>query len=545
MPDLFVIEAPGKAQGFEKALRSLGTDARVQATKGHLYAMPDTLDPVGIDKNMHEYMRAPRDIKVVRRLRDEARQADRVFIATDADQEGDVIAWDVYKLIEDIHSEAYRVRLKGMDQESIAEAIQAATTVSELDAVPGRTRAIVDRLIGATFSKDGVAVGRVSTALLGLVAEMKSSPLKLILSAPAKDGGRPWIAETQVKPPLSADIARRLGDIALPAIDFAKSTFQQGRPGHMGDIMVRAGDVLDMSPTEAATDLQSLYETGRLSYPRSGSRGMSKSVSDRLAKIFRQANVRFKQVSEKSDSEVHDAPYPIGKIDVTNDPERMGTEEGLRTLIGRDLAKAGTTRKVEKADATPLRQFLISEGFSEPVAQFVVSLDWRRDMGPRYPGQESWAESRVIQRRPDTVLLEAAIEAGLGRPSTWARHVDAFMTRGLVDNNLNLTAKGKAWIAASPEELLDVRMSAAIERACETTALSNSSTKAAPWETLAGRIVTALPGRLKDAVAKTTATTGARSRRDYSADAQLADVGLTDKPQTEAVRHDYSYTPDT
>ena len=63
--------------------------------------------------------------------------------------------------------------------------------------------------------------------------------------------------------------------------------------------------------------------------------------------------------------------------------------------------------------------------------------------------------------------LESAVEMGLGKPSTWAKHIDGLFERGLVDDNLNLTQKGREWADHAPEELLDPRISAAIEKACD------------------------------------------------------------------------------
>jgi DNA topoisomerase-1 len=128
----------------------------------------------------------------------------------------------------------------------------------------------------------------------------------------------------------------------------------------------------------------------------------------------------------------------------------------------------------------------------------VGKLEWRRENGPRYPGQETWPESSITMRRPDTVLLESAVTMGLGRPSTWANHIENFMNRGLVDEDLQLTSKGKAWFAGSPPALLDPRISAAIENACEKT-LSGmmDHPDREPWEILAEKIVTSLPDQLK------------------------------------------------
>lgn len=518
MTDLFVIEAPGKARHLEQLLKDIDIDARVQATKGHLYEMPERLTPLGIDRGFREFGRKLRDAELGERIREEVRKASRVFIATDADAEGDVIAWDVAELIADICPEPLRVRLRGMDEESVRDSIADAKAVSKRDAVAGRTRAIVDRMIGATFSRDGIAVGRVGTALLGLVNSVGPSVEKLRLTAPAKDGGRPWVAECDVRAPLDGVSARKLAKLVFPALDFRAATKPVSEaPGHMGDVMVRAGDRLDMSPKEAARSMQRLYEAGRMSYPRAGSRGISRGIMRKVAKALKQAGYKFEDeaVKEKAPDEVHDAPYPIGRVEVQRDPVRQGHEEGLRTMVARDLVKSGQRHVIQIAATDAVRAHVVASGFPEKVAEHVAGLHWRREEGPRYPGQEVWAENGVTVRRPDTVLLEAAIKMGLGRPSTWASHIDGFMGRGLVDDALELTDKGREWIEGSPKPLLDPRISVAIENACEKGVegmMDHPSRE--PWEILAEGIVQALPERIRLPLVSSVASEPPRPKID-------------------------------
>lgn len=504
MTTLFVIEAPGKARTLEVILQRLGHQARVQATKGHIFQMPETLERVGIDSSFREFERKPRDLGVITRLRSEAQLAEVVYIATDADAEGDVIAWDVAELIADMHPRPMRVRLGGMDDDSVIEALKTASPVDKRDAIPGRTRAIVDRLIGAGFSGNGVAVGRVGTALLGLVDRDSPVVRKIRLVAPSKDGGRPWSAEGDIVAPLTDDVVDRLIRLQLPALEFKASFPLKTPPAHTGDIMVRAGDRLDMSPKEVSQSMQRMYEGGRMSYPRSGSRAISSSTARKMADILRKAgyNVSPDGYATKGEADVHDAPYPIGSVDPKKDPEKLGQDEGVRTMMARDLVKAGQSHVEEIPLLPDLVAFLAREGFSREVAIAVAKLPWSREVGPRYPGQEAWPESGVVVRRADVVLLEKAVEAGLGRPSTWGNHIANFMERGLVDSSLRLTEKGVAWRDASPKELLDPNVSAAIEAACEryTEAMLDDPSRE-PWEINAERIVSALPPKVQQRLA--------------------------------------------
>lgn len=507
MRDLFVIEAPGKARQLEELLQGLGIEAKVQATKGHLYEMPKRATPLGIDAGFRDFERKLIDPQIGQRLREAAMESDNVFVATDADQEGDVIAWDVAELLSDIHGTPFRVRLRGMDPDSIKEAIDGASLVSKRDAVPGRTRAIVDRMIGGVFSNNGVAVGRIGSALLGVIKDEAPATRRVLLVAPSKDQGRPWTAECTIKAPITSDIAKKLVAVKFPALDVeSRGNSAPTAPANMGQIMVRAGDELDMSPKEASESLQKLYEAGRMSYPRAGSKGISKSVMRKIARELKKAGYTFdeEKTPDKKAGDVHDAPYPIGGVQAQQDPVRQGHEEGLRTLVARDLIKTGQTHVQETGVGATAAAFLRSKGFAPEVCDHVGKLHWRRETGPRYPGQESWPKSKTWARRPDTVLLEAAVEKGLGRPSTWANHITKFMERQLVDDDLQLTAKGREWIARTPPILLNPQISAAIEQACErTVAGMMEDPDREPWEILAEKIVTVLPPEVSSPLLET------------------------------------------
>ncbi|SOC30444.1 DNA topoisomerase [Thalassospira xiamenensis] len=541
MSELWIIEAPGKARTLEGILARLGLDAAVQATKGHLLQMPESLGTLGIDKDFHEYARAPQDLDLYKRIRTMARSASKVIIATDADSEGDVIAWDVAEAIADIQPHPVRVRLKGMDDESIQEALGAATEVLKADAIPGRTRAIIDRMIGATFSKPGVTVGRVATAMLGVVITEKPTVWRLNLSAPAKDGGRPWLTNVDVKPPMSLSDARKLEKTAFPALSMKSSDHAVSQPAHMGDIIVRASEELDMRPSETARALQRSYEAGKMSYPRSGSRGMSPIAARKLKKILQKSGYKFNEesVAGKPESDVHDAPYPIGNVDVTNNPARLGEDEGVRGLVARDLIKTGQKHVKETADSSKIRNHLLSEGFSPEVAQMIASLNWHREQGPRYPGQVSWSESRLEKRNQDAVLMESIMKAGLGRPSTWPNHIESFLKRNLVDDDFKLTEKGKSWLRQSPRELINPKLSVAIENACENATANLDVSGREPWEVLAQKIVTALPGNIQAPLVGSVENVQSRPRTDFR---HMVEAGIDFDSLT--VHNAFAYTPD-
>lgn len=520
MHDVFIIEAPGKVRVLQDLLRKVGVDAKVQATSGHICDFPREPRDLGIDQAFRPFNRILRNPETGRYIREAVVGAKNVFIATDADQEGDVIAWDVAELISDIWPEPFRVRLKGMDEDSVRQAIVDATAVRKEDAVPGRTRAIVDRMIGFTLSHNGVKVGRIRTPLLGICRDEKLAVAKLRLTAPAKDGGRPWVAECDVLDPISMKIAKQLEDVVFPELDRRReSKPYTSKPNHTGEVLVRAGDVLRLKPHEAQQKMQDLYESGQLSYPRAGSKGLSPTIAAKIADIVKKSRYNFEpsNVAAKTDADVHDAPYPIGSVNVTHDPENVGDHEGMRVMIARDLVKNGQSHIIEEAFGSVAGNHLRKLGFSEAISDFVAKLPWRREVGPRYPGQEAWPESKVIDRVPDTILLQAAMKKGLGRPSTWGRHIKNFMDDELVNADLTLNEKGKAWAEASPEVLLDPRLSAAIESACErvTDAIMIDPNRE-PWELLSEKIINALPADIRQKLVQAIADVKQRPKIDLT-----------------------------
>lgn len=497
--ELWIIEAPGKVEYLTQILKSMGKDVIVRSTKGHIMSMPD-LSNLGIDKNFREYERKPKFDYIIDNIRRASEKCDHLVVATDADEEGDAIAWDVFELLNDKFDSALRVRLKGMDKESVQESINEAVLVNKEDAIPGRTRAIIDRMIGATFSGE-ISVGRVKTALLGLVEKEKPTIYKIRLVCPAKDGGRPWFADCNVSPPLTKQIADDLVRLALPPLEFQSSSTIINKPNNMGQIMLKASEYMSTPIVESNKAMQKMYEIGKMTYPRSGSNGISRSMARKLAKVLKDNgyDLDAEKIPEKNEKEVHDSPMPIGKVNLGSDPRKCGDEEGIRIMVARDLVKTGQTHKEEKPNTSVLERFLATRGFPPEVIKIIGGLHWRREDGPSYPGQEKHPQNKMIVRERDAVLLEVCMKHNLGKPSTWANHIESFLKAGLMDDNMELNAKGKKWIEKSPPDLLNAKIAVAIEKACSRTDIASITPKGRePWEFLAEKIVEKLPEGLKN-----------------------------------------------
>lgn len=298
---LWIIEAPGKRNILSESLKEITGEkfqdkteeekksARtfVFATKGYLMSMPDSMVSSGINKDFKDFMRKPHNIKIYNNLLEIAERADSIVVATDSDREGDVIAFDIYNALVDINSRIIRVRLQAMDKTSVINAIKLAKPVDKNDAISGRTRALIDRLIGSAFLRDdSIGVGRVSAGLIGIVRDGGLSKGTLTLRANDSDGGHPWCCELEIRNPLTLELAKKLSSERFPNLTKHMESPYHFEPDNAGEVMLKANKIMGISPKKTAEAMQRNYESGRMSYPRSHSKGFSETVAKRLKDNF-------------------------------------------------------------------------------------------------------------------------------------------------------------------------------------------------------------------------------------------------------------------
>ena len=200
---LVIIEAPGKRASLKDVLGRAGMRGfEVEATAGHIAGNPARLSPLGITSSFRETSYAIREDRIAtcERIREAAQSTTgRIVIATDDDQEGDVIARDVWRLViapED-RSRVVRVRLRALSPSEVHAAFEDAAPFDPLSAAKGDARRVLDRLVGALSSAEG-AVGRVQGSLLLALTQQKPVVGVATYTATAEDGCEPWIAQRPV-----------------------------------------------------------------------------------------------------------------------------------------------------------------------------------------------------------------------------------------------------------------------------------------------------------------------------------------------------------
>lgn len=442
---IVIIEAPGKRSRIAATLRELGMDAEVLATRGHLCSMPDRLSPLGIDASCRETLRGPRDPALYDSLAAACTGAD-VHVMTDPDAEGDVIAWDVAEMA--AHAGAAticRIRAHGLDAASLRRAFERPCPVDPMDAVPGRTRAIIDRMVGS-LSHDGVSIGRVATALLGTMDTMKARGRlaggEVTLALPAVHG-LPFTVTLAAE---SAEQAEHLIAAAahLEPVDAAARRLSiAGRPHDMGSLMMAAATELGIEPLEAADLLQELYQEGRASYPRTDARSFGKDAAATASRMARGTGIRWSADAlpvHQAGLHAHEALHLLTPVEVASNIAVLPPKEQIAVLIARAMVAAGAMTTVEAPDTTRLPDWARSLAWQRPVGRVPAWL-----VAQKPPGWRPWSTQ--------TAALNVMLATGLGRPSTWPRHAGNLAERGLLDESFQPTRKGRRWLARSPKDL--------------------------------------------------------------------------------------------
>ena len=192
---LWVIEADGKVKRFQEILKKAGIrGAEVFATGGHLFSAPRSLHPLGIDRNYQD-VRNPVRPDRVEQLTSLAGLADHLIVATDPDDEGDVIAADVARLVQKIRPDLpiSRIRLQALSPTALTSALERKGPVGE--GVAGTVRRVFDRWIGGNIFPVSGGSGR--SCLFGIsVRRLRDLPPSRASRHPIS--GRRW-------PPLFCD----------------------------------------------------------------------------------------------------------------------------------------------------------------------------------------------------------------------------------------------------------------------------------------------------------------------------------------------------
>ena len=179
MAHLLIMESPTKANTVKNYL---GSNYKVVASKGHVRDLPKSTLGVDIENNFEaHYINIRGKGDLIKELKKEVKKADKIYLATDPDREGEAIAWHLAVSLGIPEEKAMRVTFNTVTKSVVKEAIKHPREI-DMDLVNAQeTRRILDRIIGYKVSpflwkavKSGLSAGRVQSAVTKLIVDREN-----------------------------------------------------------------------------------------------------------------------------------------------------------------------------------------------------------------------------------------------------------------------------------------------------------------------------------------------------------------------------------
>ena len=177
--NLVIVESPTKARSISKML---GRNYKVKATVGHLRDLPKSKFGVDIDNNFEpEYIKVRGRAKTINELKKEADNADKVYLATDPDREGEAISWHLEFLLDLDPNENNRVEFHEITKNNVLAAMKKPRKIDKNLVDAQQARRVMDRIVGYEISpilwkrvKSGLSAGRVQSVALKLIVDRQA-----------------------------------------------------------------------------------------------------------------------------------------------------------------------------------------------------------------------------------------------------------------------------------------------------------------------------------------------------------------------------------
>lgn len=174
--DLIIVESPSKAKTISKYLKG---KYRVDASGGHVRDLPLKRLGVAVKKDFEpEYVVTPGKEETVKRLSDLAKKADKIYLATDPDREGEAISWHLQTVLGLPEHAKNRIEFNEISPRAVERALQNPREIDYNLVDAQQARRVLDRLVGYKLSpllnnkiQSGLSAGRVQSVALRLVVE--------------------------------------------------------------------------------------------------------------------------------------------------------------------------------------------------------------------------------------------------------------------------------------------------------------------------------------------------------------------------------------
>lgn len=494
--NLVIVESPTKTKAIEKYL---GSDYKVVSSKGHIRDLATSGKfgfGVDLENNFEpSYVPIKGKKKDITALKKEAKQSEKVYLATDPDREGEAISWHLKDALELTDDDYERVVFNEITKNVVVDAFNHTRKIDDDLVHSQETRRILDRIIGFRLSKlmqsktGGKSAGRVQSVALKLIVdrerEINAFKEEEYWTVTAKfsdfeanldtiDGKK---AELKTEKDTDDVINNLSNEFIVSNYETKPKKKASKYPFITSTMQQEAISKLGFSSKKTMQIAQKLYEgidiendtIGLITYMRTDSTRLSdefiKSSYAYIKENYGEEYIGHVKTSKKREN-VQDAHEAIRPSSINRTPENIKKylskdEFKLYELIYyRALA---SLMKEAKVDATTITlennntcfkatgQVLLFDGYLKVYEKFESSED---KILPKYKVKDKLVSNEILKeqhftkppaRYTEAKLIKAMEELGIGRPSTYSSTITTLTQRSyvtIIDKKLNPTEIG-------------------------------------------------------------------------------------------------------
>ncbi len=490
---LVIVESPAKVKTIKKFL---GSNYSVAASNGHVRDLPKS--QMGIDvENDYEpkYITIRGKGDILASLRKEAKKADKVYLATDPDREGEAISWHLATALKLDDKKMRRITFNEITKNAVKASLKAPRDIDMNLVDAQQARRVLDRMVGYRISpvlwakvKRGLSAGRVQSVALRLIADREAEinafipeeywSLDVILNV--KGAKRPLIAKFYGKENEKMVIhSKQELDKIIHEVENEKFTISDIKKGERtrkaplpfttSTLQQEAAKALNFGTQKTMRIAQQLYEgvdikgqgtVGVITYLRTDSTRISEEADAAarayIAENFGDEYVAVNTMSKKAEKKIQDAHEAIRPTDITRTPTMIKeslTRDQFRLyqlIWKRFTASRMTATKLETISvkiAAGEYRFAVStskvvfDGFRTVYTEYdeekqesnalVNHLDMNKELT-----KEAFDTKQHFTQPPahftEAALVKTLEELGIGRPSTYAPTITTILARRYV-----------------------------------------------------------------------------------------------------------------
>jgi len=475
--NLVIVESPAKAKTIEKFL---GKDFKVESSFGHISDLPSKELGINVDGDFKPTYEVSKDKKaVVKKLKDLAKKAEIVWLASDEDREGEAIAWHLAETLKLDKETTKRIVFHEITKTAIKKAIENPRGI-DYDLVDAQqARRVLDRIVGYELSpvlwrkvKGGLSAGRVQSVSVRLIVERERSiqdfkpvasyridaefsnedgqafKAKLPKTFSSKEEAYAFLEKNKTADFKVADLQKKPAKKS-PAAPFTTSTLQQ-----------EASRKLYFSVSKTMTMAQRLYEAGLITYMRTDSVNLSdeakKGAQEEIENAYgaKYSQPRNYKGKSKGAQEAHEAIRPTNfathSVDIDYDQARLYDLIWKRSIASQ-MSEAQLERTNVKISASTHKETFTAngevitfDGFLKVYLEGTDDEDSEQQEGmlPAMNTGETLLNSfisaterytRAPARFTEASLVKKLEELGIGRPSTYAPTISTIQNRNYVE----------------------------------------------------------------------------------------------------------------